>query len=140
MSFREKSLALQMASLVVVFASYFFWVWPRRTKQLESGQIAAFFAVLVALVLLQIAGHALLAIVSRKELSRSVQTDERDRLISLRALRISSWVLAAGVFLSLSIAASVPGNFAFTHTLLAFWVIAQFTELLSQWVDYRRGF
>jgi len=140
MSFREKSLALQMASLVVVFGSYFAWVWPRRTERLEAIQIAAFVAVLMALVLLQIVGHALLAIASRKELGRTIQTDERDTLIRLRALRISSWILASGVFLSLCIAASTPGNFAFTHILLAFWVIAQIIELLSQWVDYRRGF
>ena len=140
MSFREKSLALQMASLVVVFGSYFAWVWPRRTERLEAIQIAAFVAVLMALVLLQIVGHALLAIASRKELGRTIQTDERDTLIRLRALRISSWILASGVFLSLCIAALTPGNFAFTHILLAFWVIAQLIELLSQWFDYRRGF
>ncbi len=140
MSFRETSLALPMASLAVVFGSYFVWVWPRRPKQWEAGRIAAFFSVLLALVLLQIVGHTPLAIAGRKELSRTVQTDERDALIRLRALRISSWILAAGVFLSLSIATSLSGNFAFTHTLLAFCVIAQLIELLSRWVDYRRGF
>jgi hypothetical protein len=140
MSFQEKSLALQMVSLVAVFGSYFVWVWPRRTERLESIQIAAFVTVLMALVLLQIVGHSLLAIASRKELSRTIQTDERDAMIRLRALRISSWILASGVFLSLCIAALTPGNFAFTHILLAFWVIAQLIELLSQWFDYRRGF
>ncbi len=67
------------------------------------------------------------------------QTDERDRLIGLKSTRNGSYVLATGVFLSLSSAVLTKGNFVFTHLLLGFWVLAQLVEIGSQLVLYRRS-
>jgi uncharacterized membrane protein len=94
---------------------------------------------LIVLVILQIVGHAILAIASRRELTAPVQSDERDARISLKSTRLASYVLATGVFCSLCLALLVPGNFAFVHVLLAFWVLAQATGILSELVFYRRG-
>jgi hypothetical protein len=66
-------------------------------------------------------------------------TDERDRWFALKGTRNGSYVLATGVAFSLFTAVAIKGNFAFTHVLLAFWVLSQLTEIGSQLFLYRRG-
>lgn len=139
LSFREKSLWLLLASLCAVFAVYFASVLPARSPQVAPADIAAFIGTVIVLVAIQVVGHTVLAIASRRELAASVQSDERDELIRLKGARLASYVLAVGVFCSLCLAVLVPGNFVFVHVLLAFWVVAQATEILSQLVLYRRG-
>lgn len=139
LSFREKSLWLLLLSLLAVFGVYFATVLPARSADVAPVHVVNFVAMLVVLVVVQVAGHAILAIASRRELAATVQSDERDTLIHLRSSRLASYVLATGVFCSLCLALWVPGNFAFMHALLAFWVAAQATEIASQLVLYRRG-
>jgi hypothetical protein len=103
------------------------------------GDVARFALAVFALVVLQGAGHAALAIASRRELARGVQRDERDAWIDLRATRVGAHVLAVGVFAALSVALLVPGNFAFMHVLLGFWVAAHLASVATQLVLYRRG-
>ena len=87
-----------------------------------------------ALVVLQIVGHILIALVDRR-----AEADERDREISLKGVRNSSYVLSAGVFLALAAAVAIEGNFVFTHVLLGGWVLAQLVEIVSRLVSYHRG-
>ena len=86
------------------------------------------------LVIMQIVGHIVIAIVDRR-----TETDERDRLIELKGTRNAAYVLATGVFLALCTALLTEGNFVFTHVLLGFWVLAQMMEIGSQLFLYRRG-
>ena len=139
LTFREKSLWLLLLSLVATFGIYFASVLPTQSTQIAPSHIMAFLGMLIVLVVLQIVGHTILAIASHRELSATVQSDERDALISLKATRLGSYVLATGVFCALCMAVLIPGNFAFAHVLLAFWVLAQATETISQLVFYRRG-
>jgi DMSO reductase anchor subunit len=139
LTFREKSLWLLLLSLLAIFGVYFASVLPTPSAQVTPGNVMTFVGMLIVLVVLQVVGQAILAIASRRELSASVQSDERDALISLKGTRLASYVLTTGVFCSLCLALFVPGNFAFVHVLLAFWVLAQATELLSRLVFYRRG-
>jgi len=139
LTFREKSLGLLLLSLVATFGIYFASVLPTQSTQIAPSHVMAFLGMLIVLVVLQIVGHTILAITSRRELSAAVQSDESDALISLKATRLGSYVLATGVFCALCMAVLIPGNFAFAHVLLAFWVLAQATETISQLVFYRRG-
>ena len=139
LSFREKSLWLLLMSLLAVFGAYFAMVLPATAPDVAPAHVATFVGMLILLVAAQVAGHAILAIASRRELAGAVQRDERDTLIHLKGSRLAGHVLATGVFCSLCLALWVPGNFAFMHALLAFWVAAQATEIGSQLVLYRRG-
>lgn len=139
LTFREKNLILLLLSLVTAFGIYFASVLPGQSTHIAPNHVIAFLGMLILLVVLQIIGNTILAIASRRELSAAVQSDERDGLISLKATRLASYVLATGVFFSLCVAVLIPGNFAFVHVLLAFWVLAQATEIVSQLVFYRRG-
>lgn len=134
LSFQEKSLWLLFASLVVSFGLYFVSVLPADAPDVMPHQVGLFLLALVLLVVLQIVGHAVIALVDRR-----TQTDERDRLIALKSARIAGYLLATGVFLSLCAALVTEGNFLFTHLLLGFWVLAQLVEIGTQLVLYRRG-
>ena len=133
-SFQEKSLWLMFVGLVAGFGFYFATVLPMATVDVMPQQMVLFVLAVVALVLMQIVGHVLIAIIDRR-----TGTDERDRLIALKGTRIAAYVLATGVFLALCAALLTRGNFIFTHVLLAFWVLAQLTEIGAQLVMYRRG-
>ena len=139
LSFREKSLWLLLLSLIVASGWYFAAVLPAQSADVAPFHVARFIGMVILLVALQVAGQVILAIASRRELAGSVQRDERDTLIHLKSSRLASYVLTTGVFCSLSVALLVPGNFAFMHALLAFWMGAQATEIASQLVLYRRG-
>lgn len=134
MTFREKSLWLVGSSLVLVYGLYFWRVLPSAGVDVLPTQVGAFAGAVVLLVIIQVVGHALIAIQDRR-----TAPDERDRLIGLIGDRNGAFTLAAGVFLSLGLAVFTRGNFLFTHVLLACWVLASLVSIgTSLWL-YRRG-
>lgn len=139
MSFNEKSLWLLLLALLGGFGWYFARVLPGHGANVTSAQVVLFVVMLGLVGISQIVGQALLAIAHRRELGQRIQRDERDGLIALRGSRIGAHVLATGAFAALCAALLIPGNFAFTHTLLAFWVLAQAVEYAVQLFLYRRG-
>lgn len=134
MSFHEKSLWLTFAGLVVAFGWYFATVLPPAGADVAPSQIGAFIAAVALLVVAQVAGHIVIAIVDRRP-----GMDERERLIQLRGVRNGAFVLASGVFLALCMAVFTDGNFLFVHVLLGSWVVAQLVETGSQLLMHRRG-
>jgi hypothetical protein len=134
LSFQEKSLWLMFISLIGVFGFYFKTVLPPDTVNVRPQHVGLFVLVVVMLVITQIVGHILIAIIDRRS-----EPDERDRLIELKGTEVAAYVLATGVFLALCVALVTPGNFVFTHVLLAFWVLAQLVEIGWQLFLYRRG-
>ncbi|WP_159017590.1 hypothetical protein [Cognatiluteimonas profundi] len=139
LTFREKSLWLLLLSLLVANGIYFASVLPTRLANVAPTHVATFVGMLILLIIFQIVGQTILAIANRRELAGPIQSDERDALIKLKSSRLASYVLVTGVFCSLCVALLVPGNFAFVHVLLAFWVLAQAMEISLQLVLYHRG-
>ena len=138
-SFQEKSLWLVFVGLIVSFGLYaMVGVVPllplTETRNVMPQQVVLFALAVGVLVIAQVVGHVVIAIVDRQE-----ETDERDRLISMLGVRNGSYVLATGVFTALCVAVATEGNFLFTHVLLAFWVLAQLVETGTQLFLYRRG-
>jgi len=134
LSFHEKSLWLMFVSLVAGFGWYFATALPAAGTNVMPHQVVLFGLAVAALVVMQIAGHLVIAIVDRR-----TQSDERDRLIELKGSRNASYVLASGVFAALCAALVTEGNFVFMHVLLGFWVLAQLVEIGSQLLLHRRG-
>jgi glucose dehydrogenase len=134
LSIQEKSLWLMFVSLIAGFGFYFWMVLPMDAADVMPQQVALFGLAVAVLVIMQIAGHIMIAIADRR-----TETDERDRLIELKGTRNGAYVLATGVFLALCTALVTDGNFVFTHLLLGFWVLAQLVETGSQLFLYRRG-
>lgn len=136
MAFQEKTLWLMLVGLVAAFGFYFTAVLgvPLRTANVMPHQVVFFTLAIVLLVVTQVVGAIVLAILDRR-----TEPDERDRLIGLTGARNSGYVLATGVFCALCTALLNDGNFLFTHVLLGFWVAAQLVEIVSRLYLYRRG-
>jgi hypothetical protein len=134
LSFQEKSLWIMFGGLIAAFGFYFTNVLPPDAENVMPHQVVLFTLAVIMLVVTQIVGNILIAIIDRQ-----TETDERDHQIGLKGTRIAAYVLAAGVFFALCTALVTKGNFAFTHVLLGFWVLAQLVEIGSQLFLYRRG-
>lgn len=142
MSFREKSLWVMLLGLAGASAFYCYTVasvnqvlqpdiaW--RAMSVLPPMVALFIVAVVGLAVFSVIGHVVMVIVDRR-----TEEDERDRLIALKGEQIGGYVLACGVFFALCLAVISPGNFLFTHLLLAFWVLAQMAEYIAQLVIYR---
>ena len=139
LSFQEKSLWVSLAGLAVAFGVYFTSAYQTLQplsvgKDVAPRQAALFMGATLALVVLVVAGHAVIAL-----LDRHVGQDERDRSIELKAGRLGSQVLAVGVFVALCAAVMTQGNAVMAHVLLGAWVLAQGVEIVAQLVMHRRG-
>ena len=66
LSFHEKSLWLMLVTLIGGFTFYYCTVLPARTPDVMPQQIALFFAAVVMLVIAQIIGHILIAVLDRR--------------------------------------------------------------------------
>lgn len=133
-SFQEKSLAVTFLALIIAFGFYVAHALPMASPHVLPHQVGLFVVAVIVLVVSQVVGHLIVAVVDRRD-----QSDERDRLIGLKGTRNGAFVLAVGVFGALCAALVVPGNFVFMHVLLAAWVLAQLVEIASQLYLYRRG-
>lgn len=133
LSFQEKSLWVVFIGLVGSSGFYLIILLPTHAVNLMPYQVVFFVLAVVMLVITQIVGHILIAM-----LDQNTKTDERDRLIELKGTRNGAYVLATGVFLALSTVVLTEGNFIFTHVLLGFWVLAQLVETGSQLFLYRQ--
>jgi len=140
-SFKEKSTWVSLAIIIFVFAGYFSQVY----EGLISGTLdkatvfVLFIGAVVAIIVLEIALHIVIAILNAKEADQP--SDERDRLFSMKAGNISGWVLGFGV---LTIAAQT-----FIRELDSLWIanLLLFAVFVSQVVSYalqifyyRRGY
>lgn len=134
LTFEEKSLWVLFLGLLGVYGYYFSMVLPTDAVNVMPQHKVLFAMAVAYLVASQVVGHILIAIVDPRD-----DTDERDRLIELKGTRVGSWVLAAGVFITLVVAVQTEGNFLFTHVLLGSWVLSQLVEIGSQLYLYRRG-
>ena len=135
MSFKEKSVWIQLVIMVLVYGAYFSSV-DIIAEVSSLSTIAMDLSLLVAaVIILNILGHILVAVCGSEE-----QTDERDRLIELKATRMKSVMLGVGVVLSMVAIFKFGNDHLTLHLLLLVLVIAEITEKTVQVFFYRRGF
>lgn len=135
-SFEEKSVWIQLISLIVGLGLYF----AEAGGMLLSGVtvLAAYmplFAVAVVfIVAVNVTGHIAVAIASRTD-----GPDERDRLIGWRSQSNSSWILGVGVIVAIGCMTLSVGEVWVAHLLLLSLFIAEVAKDVVQIVYYRRG-
>lgn len=134
LSFQEKSLWVMLLGLLAAFGFYFPAVARTQSVDVMPYQVLLFALAVALLVVVQVVGHVLIALVDRRS-----ESDERDRMIELKGTRNAAYVLAAGVFIALCAAPATRGNFLIAHLLLGAWLAAQLVQIGSQLVMYRRG-
>ncbi len=135
-SFEEKSVWIQLISLVAVLGSYFVVA----ALMLSNGVtvvvafVPLFTLAVVLLVVVLVVGHIVVAIASRPE-----GRDERDRLIEWRAESNSSWILGVGVLAAITGLVVSVDNVWIAHLLMLSMLLSEVARFVLQLVYYRRG-
>jgi len=135
-SFEEKSVWIQLVSLVLGLGAYF----AVAGRMMAAGVTAlpaytVLFLVSVALmVAVLVAGHVAAAIASKPE-----GRDERDRLIGWRAESNSSWLLAVGVFAAITGMLFSLSTVWIAHLLLVSLFASEMLGYVLRLLYYRRG-
>jgi len=135
-SFEERSVWIQLFSMVVVLGAYF----VRAADMLSSGitnlmaYVPLFLAAIILLVVVLVAGHIVAAVAGGSE-----ESDERDRLIGWRAESRSSWILSVGVLAALVGLILSVEKVLIAHLLLFSMLLTDVAKYVFQIVYYRRG-
>jgi len=150
-SFQEKSTWISMLATAAVAAWFFSQSIPLIfLEELEGREALRAFtglsvAAVIMIVVLQVAGHILIAVASKAE-----GGDERDRLIEMRSDQVLGIVLGIGVistvghilaagFLEQPSVVALASPFGILNLLVASLVIAEICACLTRIWLYRRG-
>ena len=140
MSYPEKRIWMSLAIFVAVFGFYFSRAIPVLSGPAENhpSLIGLFIGVVIAFVIVQIVLHTLLTIFNLHDADRP--DDERDKLIELRAIRLSYFILVAGVFTAGISLLQAPSALVVANIVMAFMVLGEIVASVFQLICYRRGF
>lgn len=135
-SFEEKSVWIQLISLVVGLGAYLVVAGSMLSNGVDVlPAYGAVFMVAVGLIVaVNVVGHIVVVIVSRPE-----GRDERDRLIGWRAESNSSWILAAGVLIAIACMVVSVDDVWVAHLLLLSLFATEIAKDVIRLVYYRRG-
>lgn len=138
MSFQEKSTALMLGLIVIVYGWYFATVASQvgETPVADIDYQPLMLGTVAALVVLAIVGHILITAVPSYE---GDETDERDRIIDLKGEGIGGYVLATGTLVGLFLAMAEYEPFWIANALLAGLVLSEIVTSASKLVYYRRA-
>jgi len=135
-SFEEKSVWVQLASLVIALGSY--TVTASRMMAAGVSELSAYATVFAGSILLLVAvivaGHIALAIVNRDQSS-----DERDRIITWRAESHTAWIMAFGIITSLGALVTGTELLWVAHGLLFSLYLSEIAAFALRIFYYRRG-
>lgn len=147
LSYQEKSIVGSLLAMIVVYGYYFAAVLKRiGTGEIGSGVIGHLMFTVIAIIVIEIVYHIILATISKPE-----RKDERDILIEAKAYRNAYFMMATGAALVLTyfiVAALTDGSprpilltpFLIVNLILFFMVLAEIFKLVTQLLYYRKGF
>ena len=149
MTFQETSVTVSLVSYILIAIYYVTnWLQMYRTEGLNSERIfTLWIVVIVAGIVLVIAGNILTNIVrailyaikTQSDKGERLVEDERDKLIGLKGNRIAYIAFSVGVFIAmLTFALGQPPLIMFSLIIL-FSLLAEIIENSMQLVYYRRG-
>ena len=135
-SFEEKSVWIQLVSLVVGLGGYLVVAGLMLSNGVSALPpfVPVFAVAIILIVAVNIAGHVVAAIASRPD-----EADERDWLIGWRAESRSSWILAVGVIGAIMALILSVGGVWVAHLLLISLFGSEVAKDVLQIVYYRRG-
>jgi hypothetical protein len=137
MSFQEKSTALMLAILVVVYGWYFVVIvsMAQSSPIEEISYQPLMLVTMAALAVLAVVGHIFLAVVPPYDGDRA---DERDRLVDLKGEWIGGFILGTGAVTGLFLAMAEMDWFWIANILLAGLVLSEVVTSVAKLVYYRR--
>ena len=138
MSFREKSAWI---SFVLLLAGFLIYAWKFVLALINGrggGQLFhLFFALVIAIVVLEIVLHVLAAKTSPAD--ARMPRDERERLIAMRATQVAFPVLIFGALASIGTMHLRPSAWVMGQTMLLAIVAAELVKFGAEIVLHRRG-
>lgn len=141
MSFREKSAWITLVALVLVtllFAAHLPWSRPFTLAPAPNAALfhALVFAV-VTFVVIAVAGHSLVALRAPRE--ANARADERERLIGLKATRLSAYVYAFTSLSAIYLIHLGANAIGLAYALVLAFVCAEIVGCVARIVYHRRG-
>ena len=147
LSYQEKSILGSLLAVVVVYGYYFASVLRDLSHpEFGAGNVARLILAVVAIVVIEIVYHIVLALESKVEAK-----DERDILIECKAYRNAYFLLATGAFLVIAcviladlLREPAPTRIVMTpfltvNLVLFFMALAELMKFVTQLFYYRRG-
>ncbi len=138
MSFREKSAWISLVSILFVSGFYFLHVpWtlnPAFSPRLFRGLLYC----IAALVVIEVVAHIVVAI--RAPEDAKAPKDERERLIDLKAIRITHYIYVVGSLLAVSTIHLGANAIAIGYGVLFAFVVGEVVKNVVRIVGHRRGF
>lgn len=141
LSLQEKSLWVSVASVIIIFGYYFIYAFQILFDKSETNKIeilGLFIGILIFFIFVQVLFNILIGIFTRGR-----DTDERDRLIELKSTRIAYFVLAVGIWITISYSLipieSLVNPLILAHILGFCFVVAEIVSYIAQLIYYRRG-
>ena len=145
---KEKQILVTSISMALIFACYSIYVYFHYIA-VNPGIINDFkfwgktiLILIPVTIVAQIIIHIIFAIINKVVTNEDMTTltDERDKLIDLKAIRISHWVFSMGFFLSMvSLTIGMP-PYAMFITLIASGFISSIVAEIAKIYYYRKGF
>ncbi len=135
-SFEERSVWVQLVSLVVVLGGYFVvaGLMMREGVPVLIAFLPLFVVAVVLLVIVLALGHIIALFWGKPE-----GRDERDRLIEWRADSNASYVLGGGVLIAIAGMVFEINSVWIAHLLFLLLLLSEVLKLTMQLVYYRRG-
>ena len=139
MSFKEKSIWTSLIITIIVFGYYFTRVFNllKQTTTDSANLIVLFIGVVIVMIILEIVSHITLAVIYKKEVNES--SDEREKLIELKGIRISYWILILGIFQAIVSLLMNKPPLMVANIILLFFVFAQIIGESIKLYYYRKG-
>jgi len=138
MSFQEKQISATLITTLILFGSYFViafeTLFVEGKPDLGANLILLFSGAVVLMIVAQIIMHILFAVLGMSE-----KPDERDRLIELKATRISYFVLVVGVWVTASTPLFWSSVFLILNVMILAFMLSAVVGQVAQLVMYRRG-
>lgn len=147
MDSKEKQIMVTAISLMLIFAIYSIYVYNKYIADnfmiLNDFKFwgRSFLILIPVTILAQINIHIVFHIINKIVTNEDLPTisDERDKLIDLKALRISHWIFTTGFLLSMiALAIGMPPYVMFL-TLIASGYISGIVSEIAKIYFYRRG-
>lgn len=138
MSFREKSAWIFLISISLVLGFFFLHVPWTLTPPSMPGLVRGLFYCIIALVVIEIVGHIIIAALAPED-ARSAK-DERERLIDLKATRTAYIVYVIGSLLAISTIHHGANKIFITYAVFLAFVIGEVVKHALRIFYHRRGF
>lgn len=145
---KEKEIIVSIISSVLILGLYSWYVYSRYFSVDPSivndfkfwGK--AFLILIPVSIVAQIVIHIIFAIINKIVTKEEISdlTDERDKLIELKTIRISHWIFILGFLLAMASQAMGMQPWVMFVTLIYSGFVASITSEITKLYYYRRGF